>query len=291
MRVVRAAAAGVRQNGLRHSGALRGRAGPGAAAVDGAPGCALSGAAPSRYQFGCLPAPAAGQARGHPEPAGGAAGSAAGNVQALWRAHRYGDLRDRSRHPRGPVRLGAAAGASGPVPGVSSNPSLEGITARLWRAAFVATSARTTPQPPGSLRWSSSCRSGISTAPARAWTFAAAERTAWPTRASRCPCSVPWIASFPRRRASWPTSCGWRPCDHRKGVLDGCPTWGEASTPSLPGRGGAGPVAALQVEPRRHSARRPALPVLERMEQNWPEGEEHCAKLAINAWWVCSLGI
>ena len=36
------------------------------------------------------------------------------------------------------------------------------------------------------------------------------------------------------------------------------------------------------MEPGRHRARRPAL-VLERMEQNWPEGEEHYAKLAINS--------
>ena len=60
----------------------------------------------------------AGAARRHPEPPGGAAGTAAGHVQALRRAHRSGNLRDRSRHPGLPVLFGAAAGAAGAVPGV-----------------------------------------------------------------------------------------------------------------------------------------------------------------------------
>ena len=117
--MVRAAAAGVWRDGLCDSRALRGCAG--AAAMDGELGRALSGATPRRSQPGGVPAPAAGTARRHSEPAGGAADPTAGHVQDVRRAHRYGDLRGRSRHPGGPVLLQTAAGSAGTVLGVSSN--------------------------------------------------------------------------------------------------------------------------------------------------------------------------
>eukprot|EP00439_Symbiodinium_sp_Y106_P043838 s8205_g5.t1 len=63
------------------------------------------------------------------------------------------------------------------------------------------------------------------------------------------------------------------PCDHRKGVLDRLPYvgrgWYAKPVCAYLLEAGLAPVAALQV--------------LQRMEHNWPEGEEHYAKLAINS--------
>ena len=79
------------------------------------------------------------------------------------------------------------------------------------------------------------------------------------------------------------------PCDHRKGVVDRLP---------YVGRGWyAKPVCAYLLEAglaqwqhfkwsldaTAHVDQRCLELVLERMEQNWPEGEEHYAKLAINS--------
>ena len=101
-------------------------------------------------------------------------------------------------------------------------------------------------------------------APAGALTCAAAGRTAWPTLAFRCRSSVPWTASSPRRRASWRISCGVDlPCDHRKGVLYRLPFvgrgWYAKPACAYMLEAGLAQVAALQVEPRRHSACRPAV--------------------------------
>ena len=167
-------------------------------------------------------------------------------------------------------------------------------TAPPWRAASVATSTRTTPPPPGFRRWSSSCRSGTTTAPARASTCAAAGRTAWPTLASHCRCFVPWTASFPRRRASWRTSCGWRcPATTARACWTGCPTWGEAGTPSPSAPLLEAGLAQWQhfkwsLDATAHVDQRCLELVLERTgrrarstTRNWP----------LTAWWACSLGI
>ena len=112
---------------------------------------------------------------------------------------------------------------------------------------------------------------------------------AWPTLASRYLSSVPWTASLPRRRASWPISCGWRcPVTTARACWTGCPTWGGWY---------AKPVCAYLLEAElaqwqhfkwsldatAHVDQRCLELVLERMAQNWPEGEEHYAKLAINS--------
>ena len=79
------------------------------------------------------------------------------------------------------------------------------------------------------------------------------------------------------------------PCDHRKGVLDRLPFVGKGWY--------AKPVCAYLLEAglaqwqhfkwsldaTAHVDQRCLELVLERMEQNWPEGEEHYAKLAINS--------
>ena len=85
-----------------------------------------------------------------------------------------------------------------------------------------------------------------------------------PTLAFRCRSSVPWTASSPRRRASWRISCGVDlPCDHRKGVLYRLPFvgrgWYAKPACAYMLEAGLAQVAALQVEPRRHSACRPAV--------------------------------
>ena len=98
-------------------------------------------------------------------------------------------------------------------------------------------------------------------------------------------------------KSAWPTTEGqladlmWveLPSDHRKGVLDRLP---------YVGRGWyAKPVCAYMLEAglaqwqhfkwsldaTAHVDQQCLEQVLQRMEHNWPEGEEHYAKLAINS--------
>ena len=264
MRVVRAAAAGCGRNGLRDSGALRGRAG--AAAVDGAPGRALSGAAPRRSQPGCLPAPATGQARGHPEPAGGVVGSAAGDVQALRRAHHSRNLRDRSRHPGGPVLLRTATRAAGPVLGVSSNQDEPGgqpqhhpgeplLSLRLPElhrnpqastAGLPAAEVGSRPPLPGHRRVPlPKERPGQRSLPAARLLSPGLHPPLGGGPAGRPHVGGPALRP-PQGRTGSATI-------RRQGVVR------QARLRLLAGSG-AGPVAALQVEPGRNGARRPALP-------------------------------
>ena len=79
------------------------------------------------------------------------------------------------------------------------------------------------------------------------------------------------------------------PCDRRRGVLDRLPYVGRGWYPK--------PVCAYMLEAglakwshfkwsldaTSHVDQRCLELVLERMEQSWPEGEEHYAKLAINS--------
>ena len=87
------------------------------------------------------------------------------------------------------------------------------------------------------------------------------------------------------------------PCDHRRGVLDRLPFVGKGWY--------AKPVCAYLLEAglaqwqhfkwsldaTAHVDQRCLEQVLQRMEQGWPEGEEHYASWPSTASWACLLGI
>ena len=169
-----------------------------------------------------------------------------------------------------------------------SKPVWRGITAPLWRAASVATSTRTTPPALGCRPWSASCRNGTPSAPARASTCAAAGRTGWPTLASPFLSSVPSTASCPPGRGSLRIYVDL-PFDGRRGLLDRLPYVGRGwySKPACAEMLDSGLAQwrhfRWSLEATAHVDQRWLEQALQTMEEAWPEGEEHMAKLSINA--------
>ena len=163
-------------------------------------GCPIAG---SSGQPGGVPA-CCGAARRHPEPPSEAAGAAAEHVQALRCAHWSfsGRRRQPQHHPGEPL-----------------------LSLRY---------TRTTLQRPSSRRWSSSCRSGTPTSPARASTCAAVPLPQERPRQRSLPAArlhAPWTASSWRR--SWRISCGWTcPATTARACWIGCPSWIRAGRPS-----------------------------------------------------------
>ena len=187
--------------------------------------------------------------RGHPDPSGGAAGPPARYVQLC----------------SAPIGLGTFE-IDHVIPWPS--PSADELQAlciechrtktslesnhSTWRAGFVPTSTRTTRPRRGCRRWSSSCGSGIL------------------MRGHRC---VP----LPKKTACarFPLAVFWREA-------------GTQARVRLHAGGGARPVATLQVEPGRHSARQSSCsawstigPKARSTMQSWPS----------TASWACLLGI
>ena len=111
-------------------------------------------------------------------------------------------------------------------------------------------------------------------------TCAAAGRTGWPTLASPFLSSVPSTASCPP---------GGRACDGRRGLLDRLPYVGRGwySKPACAEMLDSGLAQwrhfRWSLEATAHVDQRWLEQALQTMEEAWPEGEEHMAKLSINA--------
>ena len=132
---------------------------------------------------------------------------------------------------------------------------------RVWRAASARGLWRPTCAVRSCRRWSSRPRGATARSPTWVSTSCAVAATVWPTHPSRCP-------SFAPRTAWSPWSRG------------GCRTWATCRDARASGRAAAAAVCGPWLVPQSFHCRDAGDG---RVPLGWPEGEEHMAKLSVNA--------
>ena len=136
-------------------------------------------------------------------------------------------------------------------------------------------------------RWSASWRSAIPTGSATAWTWCGAARTPWPTQPSPCPSSAPWTPWSPPGTGTWRTSPTWSCTGTTAALLRKLPYLGWYSKPAAAYLLETGQATwadfKWSLDATAHVEPRCLAQALEVMEDAWPEGEEHMAKLSVNA--------
>ena len=170
-----------------------------------------------------------------------------------------------------------------PLPGVPPDQDAPGLLPRR-----VPGEPRV-PQRPRGLRWSASWRSAIPTGSATAWTWCGAARTPWPTQPSPARLQDPGLRGPSRDGRLADLTYVELHRDDRQALLRKLPYLGRGWYSK--------PAAAYLLETGRaswadfkwsldataHVEPRCLAQALEVMEDAWPEGEEHMAKLSVNA--------
>ena len=166
-----------------------------------------------------------------------------------------------------------------------SRPVWRGITAPPWRAASAATSTRTTPPALGCRPWSASCRNGTPSAPA------SCRKNGLANARFPIPVFCPLDCIVPAREGELADlTYVDLPFDGRRGLLDRLPYVGRGwySKPACAEMLDSGLAQwrhfRWSLEATAHVDQRWLEQALQAMEEAWPEeGEEHMAKLSINA--------
>ena len=160
---------------------------------------------------------------------------------------------------------------------------------RAWRAACAGASTRPTCRARARRRWSASWRSAIPTGSATAWTWCGAARTPWATQP--CPARLQPLDSVEPSRDGHLADLTYVELhrDDRQALLRKLPYLGRGwySKPAAAYLLETGQATwadfKWSLDATAHVEPRCLAQALEVMEDAWPEGEEHMAKLSVNA--------